>query len=319
MVEDRAFLKAPFPYFGGKRAAAGLVWERFGNPENYVEPFFGSGAVLLGRPVVGNIETINDKSGFVSNFWRAVRDDPVSVAGYAHNPVFENDLHAKHAWLVAQSDDLVARLEGDPLFYDARVAGWWAWYMSCSFQADGKGSWVIRDRKLVRVPGEKGISRDRCYLTCKGHSLITKSMEDKQKWFRILSERLSRVRVLCGDWSRVLSPNALHERRGETTGIFLDPPYSADRGKLYEQESDTLWRDCLNWCLDNGGSKQLRIALCGFKEDYDVLITHGWTREKWRTNNGFGGSTVRGRKNHERDVIYFSPYCLAPRQPDLFS
>lgn len=43
-------LKAPFPWFGGKSKVAGLVWERFGEVENYVEPFFGSGAVLLGRP-----------------------------------------------------------------------------------------------------------------------------------------------------------------------------------------------------------------------------------------------------------------------------
>jgi REP element-mobilizing transposase RayT len=43
-------LKAPFPYFGSKRAVASVVWERLGDCPNYVEPFFGSGAVLLGRP-----------------------------------------------------------------------------------------------------------------------------------------------------------------------------------------------------------------------------------------------------------------------------
>lgn len=41
-------LKAPFPYFGGKRVVAPEVWRRFGDTPNYVEPFFGSGAVLLG-------------------------------------------------------------------------------------------------------------------------------------------------------------------------------------------------------------------------------------------------------------------------------
>lgn len=43
-------LKAPFPWFGGKSRVASIVWERFGDVPNYVEPFFGSGAVLLGRP-----------------------------------------------------------------------------------------------------------------------------------------------------------------------------------------------------------------------------------------------------------------------------
>jgi hypothetical protein len=46
----RAMIDAPFPWFGGKRKVAAEVWARFGAVENYVEPFFGSGAVLLGRP-----------------------------------------------------------------------------------------------------------------------------------------------------------------------------------------------------------------------------------------------------------------------------
>lgn len=46
-------LKAPFPYFGGKSRVTREVWARFGDVPNYVEPFFGSGAVLLGRPPSG--------------------------------------------------------------------------------------------------------------------------------------------------------------------------------------------------------------------------------------------------------------------------
>jgi site-specific DNA-adenine methylase len=34
-------LKAPFPYAGGKSTVADLVWERFGDVDNYVEPFMG--------------------------------------------------------------------------------------------------------------------------------------------------------------------------------------------------------------------------------------------------------------------------------------
>ena len=44
-------LDAPFPWFGGKRRVAPIVWQRFGDVQNYVEPFFGSGAVLLNRSV----------------------------------------------------------------------------------------------------------------------------------------------------------------------------------------------------------------------------------------------------------------------------
>lgn len=66
-------MQAPFPWFGGKRRVASEVWTRFGAVDNYVEPFFGSGAVLLGRPTpFDGTETVNDLDGYVANFWRAV-------------------------------------------------------------------------------------------------------------------------------------------------------------------------------------------------------------------------------------------------------
>ena len=71
--------KAPFPWFGGKSRVADIVWDRFGNVPNYVEPFFGSGAVLLGRPHAPAIETVNDLDCMVANFWRELKMDPEAV------------------------------------------------------------------------------------------------------------------------------------------------------------------------------------------------------------------------------------------------
>jgi site-specific DNA-adenine methylase len=79
-------MQAPFPYFGGKSRAASLIWERFGNVPNYVEPFAGSLAVLLGRPHEPGTETINDLDCYVANFWRAVQADPDAVAAAADWP-----------------------------------------------------------------------------------------------------------------------------------------------------------------------------------------------------------------------------------------
>lgn len=79
-------LKAPFPYFGGKSRIAHIVWERFGDVPNYVEPFAGSLAVLLSRPHEPRIETVNDKDCYVANFWRALKNDPETVAHWADWP-----------------------------------------------------------------------------------------------------------------------------------------------------------------------------------------------------------------------------------------
>lgn len=158
-------LKAPLPYFGGKSGAAELIWSRFGNVPNYVEPFAGSLAVLLARPHQAKTETVNDVDGLLSNMWRAVRLDPDAVAYYADAPVVEVDLHAKHVALVAARQDITARLMADPDFYDAKLAGYYMWG-ACNWigsgWCDGSGPWVVRDGMLVnrREEGEAaGISR----------------------------------------------------------------------------------------------------------------------------------------------------------------
>lgn len=130
-------LKAPFPYFGGKSKCAPLVWSRLGNVRNYIEPFFGSGAMLLLRPHAPQIETVNDADCHVANFWRAVQQAPELVAYWANWPVNEADLHARHRWLVGISSDkamraavtFAERMKRDPDFYDVKRAGWWVWGM----------------------------------------------------------------------------------------------------------------------------------------------------------------------------------------------
>src|SRR6187399_1830662 len=124
-----AEIRAPFPWFGGKSRIAPLVWSRFGNVPNYVEPFAGSLAVLLMRPHTAQTETVNDRDAYLVNFWRAVAAAPDEVAAFADWPVSEIDLHARHSWILAQRD-LVSRLRADPEFFDPKLAGWWVWGLS---------------------------------------------------------------------------------------------------------------------------------------------------------------------------------------------
>jgi hypothetical protein len=151
--------KAPFPYFGSKSIIAGEVWKRFGKVHNYIEPFFGSGAVLLARPLpFSGKEICNDKDGMVSNFWRAVAHDPEKVAHYADWPINENDKHARHIWLVNRKDSLQTKLEGDPNYYNAKIAGWWVWGLCLHIGGgfcSGEGGWRIIDGELTRGNNEE--------------------------------------------------------------------------------------------------------------------------------------------------------------------
>jgi hypothetical protein len=129
-------LNAPFPWFGGKRKIGDLVWERFGNVVNYIEPYFGSGAVMLARPHAPTIETVNDIDCLLVNFWRATQQDPEQVAKHADWPVHETEMHAWHVELVKQKAAVRANLEADPRWFDAELAGKWVWGL-CAWIGSG--------------------------------------------------------------------------------------------------------------------------------------------------------------------------------------
>jgi DNA adenine methylase len=342
------YAPAPFPWFGGKRKVAGEVWRRFGNVRNYVEPFFGSGAVLLQRPegFSGN-ETINDLDGYVANFWRAIKHDPEDVAEYAHNPVNENDLHARHIWLLQQQETLQASLDGDPFFYDAQIAGYWVWGICCwigSGFCSGKGPWWVNEnrqlvhlgdsgrgvnRQLVHLGNNgQGVNRKRVHLGDSGQGVNRKRVHlgdsgqgvnrkiDLISWFQSLADRLARVRVCSGDWSRVCSPSVTFKHG--LTGVFLDPPY-ADTAKrqsnLYRKDSESVAHAVRKWAIENGENIKLRIALCGYDGEHEM--PRSWRVCAWSAGKGYGAQAKQRTGNGNRERIWFSPSCEMPSEEIL--
>jgi DNA adenine methylase len=330
-------LQAPFPYFGGKATIARDVWARLGDVTNYVEPFFGSGAMLLARPTEPNIETVNDLDGYVANFWRAIQADPDAVAFYADNPVFENDLHARHYWLKQQRSELSERMEGDPYYYDAQIAGWWAWCMSCWIGGGLRGAngpWSVVDGRLVKVGAAGGIARGRPHLGGYGSGVNKLNVGDASginrkcpllagpvggngiqksgrlvQWFADLANRLANVRVCCGDWMRVTGRSVTYSNG--LTGVFLDPPYShSERDKdLYTTETDCS-ADVRQWAIDNGDNPLMRIALCGY--DGEHAMPDSWECFAWKASGGYSNlSKAKHNDNCHRERIWFSPHCLS--------
>ena len=113
-----------FPYYGGKSRVAGEIWQRFGNPDYYYEPFAGGLGVLLGRSRPGKYEFISEADGFITNFWRAAKHAPDDVAGWADDPPNSLDLIARMHWLKEQKASLLANLEANPDYFDVKLAGW---------------------------------------------------------------------------------------------------------------------------------------------------------------------------------------------------
>jgi hypothetical protein len=162
-------LKAPFPWFGGKSRAAELIWRRLGEVDTYNEPFAGSLAVLLARPHIPRVETVNDLDCYLANFWRALQADPEGVAYYADYPVNETDLHARHQWLVNQAE-FQASMKADPEFFDAKIAGWWVWGQ-CLWIGSGWCSRPDWEGRGVGAAANRGVHNKRMSGTGNGQGV----------------------------------------------------------------------------------------------------------------------------------------------------
>lgn len=322
-------LVAPFPYFGGKRRVAAEVWSRFGDVRSYVEPFFGSGAVLLGRPrPFRGVETVNDLDGLLCNFWRALAADPAAVARHADWPVSECDLHARHLWLVERRAEFTERLMSDPAWFDAQAAGWWVWG-ACAWigsrWCSGSGPWVRgADGMLVKGNAGQGINRKMPHMGDSGQGINRQMphMGDSGRGtlaeFQRIADRLRGVRVACGSWDRVMG-DTVTWRHG-TCGVFLDPPY--DAGAM-DYSAGGMGRgiaaDVRAWAIKAGERPDMRIALCGYDE-HDEMKSHGWQAHRWSARGGYGNAGGDDADdNRHRETIWFSPHCLGAMQGNLFA
>lgn len=320
-LTETATLKAPFPYFGGKSKIAVQVWDFLGDTPNYIEPFCGSSAVLLGRPNnhTGGIETINDMDGLLANFWRALAYDPDGVAHYADYPVIELDLHARHSWLIGQKGSITEKLRADPTFYDVQAAGWWVWGISAWI---GSGWGAAKKQQIPHLGGAgMGVHRtkqQRPHLGDAGKGVHRASQTDLYGYFQALAHRLRRVRVCSGDWTRVAGESVTI--KNGLTSVFLDPPYSAEAKRddsLYANESLSVAHDVRAWCLENGANPLLRIVLAGYDGEHNELEQHGWRVHVWNAGKGYAGVNA-DNENGKRERLWVSPHCLDPFEYGLF-
>jgi DNA adenine methylase len=291
-------IKIPFSWFGGKQKVAKIIWAGLGKVDNYVEPFAGSLSVLLNNPSPAKIETVNDLDCGLVNFWRAVSRNPEGVAQYADFPVNETEVHARHNWLISViNDDFRKQMDTNPDFYDIKVAGYWV-YGQC---ASVGNNW-LQPKGLRALP----------VLSSAGGGIhgLTYSIYDD---FKILRDRLRRVRVACGDWSRVVTPGITYASKGlspkDITAVFLDPPYDVKvRDKVYKEDTDVFHEVC-KWAIENGNNPRMRIVLCGYEGDHGIPDT--WQIIPWKTGGGMSAlGNDRGKENVSKERLWLSPHCL---------
>lgn len=350
VAREDEFARAPFPYFGGKVHCSKLVWDAIGDVDSYTEPFGGSLGVLLQRPHypfegrIGRVELVNDKDHFVSNFWRATKADPQSVAYYIDNPVHERDLESRHYWLVTEGIEDLRGKAGDPEYYNAKIAGWWAWGM-CNWIGNGwcsdKGKWawnaesgvwesVTNNGVTHQIPHlgntGRGVTRGMPHLsnTETGISKLVKQQTDPEyrfadsrefayDWIQWLSNRIRSVRVIQGEWDRALSESALGGITMKHFGIFLDPPYTVGVENVYRESGENgLAHSVREWAIERGKDERFRIVFAGYDAE-GHLFPDTWRKEHWKFKGGYSGT-----KKELKETLWFSPGCLTETNLSLF-
>ncbi len=319
---EREPLIAPFPYFGGKREEAESIWHKFGKVKQYIEPFCGSAAVLLAAPEIVSLEVVCDASGFIANFWRAVKHQPEEAARWADYPISHIDMGARHVWLMEQRERLGTELQDPDWPGDAKVAGWWLWGQ-CARIGGGWCDWqgpVPRSDSGVGIQAKGPVPH--CYsagqgiqakgsvpntgnagigILARGKSagrsdgMLTSAGSTALVWLRQLSERLERVRIVHGHWFRALNNNY----GGLSTAVFLDPPY-----RKYEElygVKEPVADEVADWARAH---PELKIAICGHVGDYELP---GWEAVQWSR----GRFTFGGNKTTDAECIWYSPACAS--------
>lgn len=337
----RAYQPA-FQWFGGKYRVASEVWAAIGDVRSYVEPFFGSGAMLLSVEENGRRETVNDLDGYLANFWRAVQKHPEEVAHHADWPCNEIDLNSRHQWLTARKAEFSERVWGDPEFCDPKYAGWWVWgltwWIGSGWCDPGHGPWVLHEGLMVKkqdIPhlrdDGKGVSRRRPQLGNEGQGVSRKLphlsnegqgaceaySEHIRNQIHYLADRLRRVRVCSGDWLRVCQPSVtgnVPSNKTQVCGVFLDPPYSHDAGRdnsCYATDEPGISDKVREWCLANGDDPRYRIVLAGY--DGEHSMPDSWRVMAWKSSGMDKAAKKKsaGAENTTRERLWFSPHCLS--------
>ena len=266
-------MKAVIKYPGSKWAAADWIINYFPEHHSYLEPFFGSGAVLFNK-CRSDIETVNDLDGNVVNLFRWIRDDPEKLARKIYFTPYSRQVY-EEAFQAVKEDSLQKAVN-----FCIRLN------MGHGFRTNGEKTGWKND-----VQG-----REKAYAAQDWCSLPERIIQAAQRLKGVQIENRPAVEIM----KRFNYRNVL---------IYLDPPYMPGtrhgkqyRCEMYDEEShaellDTakrhkgyviisgydspLYNDMLaGWhraetvCLSQTGSRKTEVLWMNFEpERYQMKIT----------------------------------------------
>lgn len=248
-------LKSIIKYPGSKWRLAPWIISHFPKHHSYLEPFFGSGAVLFNKPS-SDIETINDLDGDVVNLFECIRRDPEKLAREIHLTPYAREIFEKE-------------FEGEPEdpFEKARN-----FYIRLN---QGHG---------YRTTGEKVgwkndvHGREKAYAVREWNLLPGKIME--------AAERLKNVQIEHMD-----AIELIRRFRHDDVLIYCDPPYvlqTRNRKQYRCEMEDWQHEELLDVLIDHPGP----VVLSGYDSPLYEERLKKWHKESRTSYNQISGKRI---------------------------
>lgn len=180
-------MRAPFAYYGGKIGMAATIVDLLPPHRVYMEPYFGSGAVLFAKPPSA-FEIVNDLDHALVAFFRVLREQPDEL-----EHVCSLTPHARVEFDSADVD------EED--LDDVELA---------------RRFWVRVNQSFAKTAGRAtGWS-----ITTARSQAVPASIRSRVGRFAAVAERLAEVSIECCD-----APGLIERLATDDTSIYVDPPY----------------------------------------------------------------------------------------------
>ncbi|MCI9598565.1 MAG: DNA adenine methylase [Firmicutes bacterium] len=235
-------------YPGSKWSLADWIAGFFPGHHSYLEPYFGSGAVLFNKKP-SKIETVNDLDGEVANLFGCIKSDPERLAGLIEmtpysREVFENAYQPGTGDRFEKAARFMTRCD---MGHGFRVNG-----ENVGFKMDIQG-------------------RENAYAIKHWNMLPDLIMECAARLKQVQIENRPAINVI----ERFNFPNVL---------IYADPPYllGTRHGKQYREEmTNGDHEELLEALLAHKGP----VVLSGYESDLYNDTLRGWHKERHRSRN----------------------------------
>lgn len=241
-------MRTVLKYPGSKWNVASKLVELIPEHHSYVEPFFGSGAVLFNKPV-SDIETINDLDSDVTNLFRCIQKDAERLARLVMTTPFSREEYDKQYESVLETL-YVSNFQ--------RAAGFLVrCWQGQGFRTNGyKVGWK-----------NDVVGRERAYALWSWYRL--------PEWIIDIAERLRMVQI-----ENRPALEVIERFNYSNVFMYIDPPYvlGTRTGKQYKHEmSDADHEELLKLLLQS----RAKIMLSGYESELYNNYLIGWEKKQF--------------------------------------